>query len=214
MAIQSGQLVSAITAGQLTFALTNLSANAQAALAPVGGLPVPYGVPVLIDGEFMYAVSQPFLNTITVRGRGSDGTAAAPHDILSNVYFSSVPGDFQLPQPGNMITIDPAFDSAVSLGQDQTVVLPGANTVYNINKLSAAAIALLAPNLGTNAVVYTFTSNTAFAHVLTATALINDGTSTTKTTATFTAAKGATVSFVVENGLLNVYGSPLGVTFS
>ncbi len=50
MALQSGQLTSAITAGQLTFQLTNLSANAQTALPSIGALPQPMGVPMLIDG--------------------------------------------------------------------------------------------------------------------------------------------------------------------
>lgn len=215
MALQSGQLTSAITVSQLTFNLTNLSTNAQASLPNVGALPQSIGVPFLIDGEFMYVISQPVLGTVVVRGRGSDGTAASAHDTLANVYFSATPGDFALPQAGSAITIDAGFDGAVSLGQDQTVTLPGASTVYNINKNSAAAITVSAPNLGTNGVNYTFTSNTAFAHVLTITSLINDGTaSTPKSTATFTAAKGATVNFVVENGLLNVSGTPLGVTFT
>lgn len=214
MALQSAQLVSAITAGQLTFNLTNLSANAQAALPNVGALPLPMGIPMLIDGEFMYAISQPILGTVTVRMRGIESAASA-HDVLANVYFSNVAGDFPVPQAGTTTTIDPAEDAPISIGQDQTLVLNGATSVYNINKLTAAAIVLPVPSLGDNGVNYSFTSNTAAAHVITATNLINDGTtSTPKSTATFTAAKGATVNFVVENGLYNVNGSPLGVTFT
>lgn len=215
MALQSGQLVAAITAGQLTFNLTNLSANAQAALPNVGALPMPIGVPTLIDSEFMYTIAQPVLGTFVVRARGTE-SAASGHDVLANVYFSNTPGDFQVPQAGTMITIDPAEDGVVTLGQDQTLVLPGATTVFNINKASAAALVIGAfPNLADNGVNYTFTSSTAAAHVITAAAMINDGTaSTPKSTATFAAAKGATVSFVVQNGLLNVDGTPLGVTFS
>lgn len=214
MALQSGQLVSALTAGQLTFQLTSLSTNAQAALPNVGALPLPMGIPTLIDNEFFYTIAQPVLGTFVCRARGTE-SAAAPHDTLANVYFSNQPGDFAVPQPGTTTTIDPAEDGAVSLGQDQTVVLPGATTIYNINKATAAALVVTAPNLGDNAVSYTFTSNTAAAHVITATNLINDGTtSTPKSTATFSAAKGASVTFIVENGLLNVGGTPLGVTFS
>lgn len=214
MALQSGQLVAAITANQLTFALTNLSAAAQAALPNVGAIPMPMGVPMLIDSEFMFCIAQPVLGTFTVRARGTEA-AATPHDALANVYFSNIAGDFAVPQSGTMTTIDPAEDGVVSLGQDQTVALPGSTTVFNINKATAAALVMTAPNLGDNGVNYTFTSNTAAAHVITATGLINDGTaSTPKSTATFAAAKGATVTFVIQNGLYNVNGTPLGVTFS
>ena len=47
MALQSGQLTAAITAGQLSFQLTNLSANAQSALPSIGAVPQSMGVPVL-----------------------------------------------------------------------------------------------------------------------------------------------------------------------
>ena len=214
MALQSGQLSAAITAGQLTFTLTNLSANAQSALPSVGGTPQSIGTPMLIDGEFMYVVSQPVLGTVTVRCRGTESAAVA-HDTLANVYFSASSGDFQIPQPGTMTTIDPAEDGAISLGQDQTIAQPGTTSVFNINKATAAALVLTAPSLADNGVMYTFTSNTAAAHTITATSLINDGTaSTPKSLATFTAAKGANVTFIVENGLFNVLGTALGVTFS
>lgn len=214
MALQSGQLVAALSVNGLSIQLTGLSAAASNALPGIGAIPQSMGLPTLIDGEFMYIIAQPVSGTYTLRGRGTE-SAAAVHDILANVYFSNQPGDFPVPQPGTSTTIDPAEDGAVSIGQDQTLVLPGATTVYNINKASAAAVVVPAPSLGDNGVTYTFTSNTAFAHALTMTGLIQDGTtSVPKTTATFTAAKGATVTFLVENGLFNVSGSPLGVTFT
>lgn len=212
MAFTSAQLASAITAGQLQFNLTNVVGTG---LPPVAGTPLSMGYPVQIDSEMMFVVSQPVLNTVIVRGRGSDGTAPSAHDILANVYVGPIAGDFPLPQPGTLVTTDFAEDSPVTIGQDSTLVLPGANAVYNINKASAAAIVVPAPTVVDNGVSYAFTSNTAFAHVLTMTSLINDGTtSVPKSTATFTAAKGASVTFVVENGLFNVLGTPLGVTFT
>ncbi len=152
--------------------------------------------------------------TVTVRARGTESAAIA-HDTLANVYFSAVAGDFPVPGAAQLTTIDEATANVVSLGQDATIVLPNLNTVYNLNKATAAAIIVTAPNLATNGVEYTFTSNTAAAHVLTMTSLINDGTGVTpKSTATFNGTKGASVVFVVENGLLNVAGTPLGLTFS
>ncbi len=211
MALQSTQLASAITANQTQFSV----ASAPSSMPAVGAPPLPVGVPTQIDSEFMYTVQQPAANLLVVRGRGSDGTAASAHDILSNVYCSNQPGDFPAPQPGTFITTDPAEDAPVSLGQDQTVPLLGSNTVYNINKATAAALVLLAPSLADNGVSLVFTSNTAAAHVITATSLINDGSGATpKTTATFTATKGASVTFVIENGFYNVLGTALGVTFA
>lgn len=214
MALQSGQLTSAITASQTTFNLSNLSANAQTALPTPGLPPLSIGVPMQMDAEFMYVVSQPVIGTVVVRGRGSDGTAAVAHDILANVYFSGTAGDFPLPGASQLVTIDEASGNVVSLGQDQTVVAPNLDTIFNINKATAAALVMTAPNLSQNGVLLSFTSNTAAAHTITATSLINDGTAgAPKNLATFTAGKGATVTFWIENGLYNVQ-SVTGVTFS
>jgi hypothetical protein len=211
MALQQTQLAAAMSASQLSITVVNGNLSG---LPAVGALPLPYGVPLQIDSEILYAVAQPVLGQLTLRGRGTESAAAA-HDVLSNVYVGGLAGDFPLPQPGTIITTDFAEDSPISIGQDSTIVLPGANAVYNINKASAAAITVPAPSLADNGVNYEFTSNTAFAHVLTfPTGLIQDGTASAKTTATFTASKGATVNFTVENGFFNVNGTPLGVTFS
>lgn len=212
MAITSAQLSSAITANQLTFGLTNVVGTG---LPIAGAQPLAMGVPMLIDSEFMFCFQQPVAGTYTVRGRGSDGTAAAAHDILANVYASATPNDFGNPQAGTETTLDPAEDGPVSIGQDQTLVLNGANTVYNINKATAAAIVLPTPALSDNGVTLTFTNNTAAAHVLSAPALIQDGSaSVPKSTLTMTAAKGATVMLIIENGFYNVGASPQNVTAS
>jgi len=210
MALQGTTLGVAITASQTTFSVSN---GTLSAFPAVGAQRLSVGVPMLIDSEFMYCVEQPVLNTIVVRGRGTE-SAATPHDILANVYISNLPGDFQPPQPGTMTTLDPAEDAPISIGQDSTITLAGATSVYNINKATACAITLLAPNLGDNGVTYSFTSNTNAAHTITATSLIQDASGVLHSTATFTANKGASVTFVAENGFLNVLGSPLSVTFS
>lgn len=202
MAFQTLSLGAAITASTLTFPMTVVSGSVV--LPAVGATPSGMGVPILMDTEFMFVVSQPSPGVYTVRGRGSEGTAAAPHDILTNVY-ASVSNDFGNPQPGTVVTIDPAEDLAISIGQDQTLSLNGSNTVYNINKASAAAIVLPAPNVSDNGVTLVFTSLTAFAHIITATGLLRDGTSgSPKTSATFAAFTGATMTVVAENGFWNV----------
>lgn len=213
MALLATQLGAAITANQTLFALTSGSLTG----APqVGALPLPMGVPIQIDGEIMFWIAQPSANMCQVRGRGSDGTAAIAHDILANVYVGALPGDFPLPPPNTMVTIDVTDDTGISLGQDQTITPATSNTAYNINKATAAALTILAPNLSDNGVTLAFTSNTAAAHTLTTnpTGLIQDASGVVHSTATFTATKGAAVVFMIENGFYNVLGTALGVTFS
>lgn len=209
MALQSATLANAINASQTTFALSSAPSNVPA----VGAVPLSVGIPAVCDSEIMFIVSQPALNIVTAR-RGCDGTATAAHDILANIAIGLTAADFPAPQPGTFVTTDFAEDGPVSLGQDQTIVLPGANTIFGINKATAAALILPAPTLADNGVVYTFTSNTAAAHVITATGLIQDGSASVKNTLTFSAQKGATISLVIENGFYNVDGSPQNVTLA
>lgn len=198
MALQSLQLSAAITASQLTLPVTS-----TAAFPPVG---TPFvNQTVLIDSEFMVCVGVPAVGVITVRSRGAEGTIAAPHDVLANAYTTTNNADWGAIPGGITVTIDPTDDSVVSLGQDGVVPLPTSNTAYNINKATAAALTLGAPLLGENGVTAVFTSQTAAAHVITATALFQDGsTGSPRTTATFTAFRGATMTLVAENGFWNV----------
>ncbi len=207
MAITSAQLLAAITPSQTLFSLTNIivAAGQVTALPPVGQIAASVGVPLLIDNEIMFIVQQPVANLVQVRGRGSEGTPAQAHDILANVYIAGAPNDFQNPTWGSVSQVDPTNDYVISIGQDATVTIPLSNGSFNINKASACAIILPAPALISNAVTIVFTSNTAFAHTITATGLINDGTaSSPHNLVTFAAQKGAAVTFAAENGLWNV----------
>lgn len=203
MAFTTANLAAAITATQTTFGLSSVSGSG---LPTVGALPLPMGNPTLIDSEMMFIVSQPVSGTVVVRGRGSDGTIAAAHDILSNVYTSPSPQDFQGPVSGATITVDLAQDNAVTVGQDGAIPVPTqGNTIVNINKATAATLTLAAPPVSINAVELIVTSNTAAAHVVTATSLLQDGVAgSPHSTATFAALKGASMMLRAENGLWNV----------
>jgi hypothetical protein len=204
MAITTAQLAAGITAGQTTFGLQNVSTN-QSGLPAVGALPLPVGNPMFIDGEVMFCIAQPASGTVLVRGRGSEGTAAAAHDILAQVSVSSAPSDFGNPGPGQTTVVDLANDAPFTIGSDQTIVVPVSNTNYNVNKVTAAAIVLTAPSVYLNGLTLIFTSQTAAAHVITATSLFMDGTGTLPhTTATFNSKQGATITLVAENGFWNV----------
>jgi hypothetical protein len=153
----------------------------------------------------MYLTGVPAANTIVVRCRGSEGTVAAAHDVLSPVITSATVTDFPAIAPGQLIPIDPAVDNPATLGADGAIPVPLGPVVYNINKGSAAALTLAAPSLSLNGTRVVITSQTAFAHVVTATTLIADAvTGSPHTTATFAAFKGATITLVAENGLWNV----------
>ena len=197
MALQSLQLTAAITASQLTWPVSS-----TAAFPPVG---TPFvNQTVLVDSEFAVCVGVPALNVITVRSRGNEGTAAGPHDTLANVYTTSNNADWGLIVPGITVQIDPTDDIVISVGQDGAVPVPTSNSVVNINKAGTLAGTLAAPSLVDNGVTLIITSQTAFPHVVTATALLRDGTTAAGSTLTFTAVPGATVTLVAENGFWNV----------
>lgn len=203
MAITSAQLTGAITASQTIFGIQNINGTA---FATIGAFPNPQQ-PILIDSEMMYLVTQPVAGTIQVRSRGAEGTAATSHDVLANVYSSTNPAvDFGNPGPGSFAFIDPSQDQMVSIGQSGTIPVPfGGNQIYNINASSAVTMTLGAPSLVANGATLIITSNTAFAHVLSAVGLINDGTaSTPHNTVTFVARVGAGITLVAENGFWNV----------
>ncbi len=208
MAFTTAQLSGAITASQLQFGISNVSVN-QSGLPPVGAIPLPVGNPMQIDGEIMYCYAQPTAGNVLVRGRGSEGTAAAAHDVFANVAVSATPSDFPVPAAGQTQTFDFANDAPQTIGQDGTLVLPVSNTIYNINK-SATPLALVlpAPNVTLNGLTLVFTTTTAIAHVITATNLLMDGTGTLPhSTVTFAAKQGATITFIAENGLWNLQGT-------
>lgn len=77
------------------------------------------------------------------------------------------------------------------------------NGSYIFTKGSAAALTLAAPPIGVNGIVILLTSGSAFAHVLTATNLLNTG-GTAVSVLTAAAHAGASVLLMSYNGLWNV----------
>lgn len=166
---------------------------------------------VRIDKEIFYAVEQPIAGTIKLRSRGSDGTVAAVHDILSKVEVG-LPSDFAGPSGGNSVTLPPYIPAMQTLGEDRTfttteVAAWGVQPQnFAITKGSALAGVLVAPSTAQDGLVVTFTSLTAFRHVITATSLLANGaTGAPYTTATGNDTKiGATLVLQAQNGLWNV----------
>jgi hypothetical protein len=92
-------------------------------------------------------------------------------------------------------------------------VSPHKAATYVVTKAGVAALTLAAPTAGTDdGLIITVTSNTAYAHTLTATNLLQTGT-TYVSVATFAAHPGAGVVLMAYQGLWNVI-SATAITFS
>lgn len=167
---------------------------------------------MLIDGEFMYIVETIAAGSVRVRSRGADGTLAVAHDINSNVSMG-VPGDFPA-IPAGAVSERPAYvDDLVSVGENGVIAIPTRNTTFYLTKGSAlASTTLAAPTQAQNGLKLIFTSQTAFAHVITATTLIGDAVSgSPHTTATFAAFVGASMTLEASDGVWNLIAN-VGVT--
>lgn len=129
--------------------------------------------------------------TLAVGRLTANTTAAQAGDIV----------EIQLYRRGQKQAFAPALlaiDGAIAVRPSAT---------YSITKGSAAALTLAAPTTGTDdGVTITVTSNSAFAHVITATGLINGGTAAVNT-ATFAAFKGASITFYALSAKWNVLSS-------
>jgi hypothetical protein len=215
--LTSAQLTAAITANQVTFGIQNVTTPVGSPGFPAVGIIATPQLPIVIDQEVMWCVQQPVSGTILVRGRGAEGTTAQPHDALSNVYIGTA-FDMGAPSVGAFGFFDPNLPYVLSIGSATYTVnfnVPG-NLTFNINTTGgAAAITLPAPLLSMNGTTYTFTSNTANGHVITATNLIQSGQGTQPhSTITFAAIIGAGLILTAENGFWNVPSPSATVTIS
>ncbi len=163
-----------------------------------------------IDSEKFLAVTQPVTGVIKIAQRGYDGTFAASHDVLAKVEVG-LPSDFAAPAPGNDVGLPAYLPNQQTLGESITwtaaQVAAWGNQPQNfaMTKGSALAIGLPAPSKAQDGLTLVFTNLTAFAHVITATTLISDGvTGGPKTTVTFAAFVGSSLTLQAENGLWNV----------
>lgn len=167
-----------------------------------------------IGGEFMYFVELIASGTVRVRSRGADGTVAVAHDVLQNVSMGA-PGDFPNIPAGADAPRPPFVDELVSVGENGAIAIPERNATIFLTKASAlATTTLAAPTQAQNGLRLTITSQTAAAHVITATTLLGDAVSgSPHTTATFAAFIGATLILEASDGIWNVIGN-VGVTIT
>lgn len=206
MALTITSISAAIGASDITIPITSTSSG----FPPVGTITTPLQL-MQIDDERMLIVTVPVANTVRVAQRGYDGTTPSAHDILSPVSTSSVASDFPVVAFGWQANT--YGDDIVSIGQNGTIAVPTKNTTLQITKGSALATTTLgAPTVANDGVRLTITSETAFAHVITATSLVADAvTGSPHTTMTFGAFKGASIVLQAANGLWNVISATVCV---
>lgn len=214
MALARTTLSAPITASQLTFGVTSTSNQNFPA---VGAPPLTYQ-PIVVDDEVMFLVSCPAVNIVTVRMRGSDGTDATAHDTLASVVTSASPSDFPGLQPG-MMTLRPISNpDIVTYGQaSEVIAVPSESSTYVfLAPPSAGAFTFGLPSVALNGMEITFTSQSAFAHVITSPSGYFTGAANGPfSTMTFPAQVGASVQLVAQNGVWNVINASITpVTFS
>jgi hypothetical protein len=91
--------------------------------------------------------------------------------------------------------------NVVTYGADATIAVPSRDALILLRKATAGAYTLPAPSALQDGLTLTINADTAAAHVVTATTLIEDGvTGGAKTTATFAAFVGASMTLVAVRG--------------
>lgn len=207
MALVRTTLTAPITASQLTF---GVASTANQAFPAVGAAPLVYQ-PMTIDDEVMFLVSVPQVNVVTVRMRGSDGSDATAHDVGSAVVTTANALDWPPTQAGMSTLRPPSTPDIVTYGQSGAIGVPIEGTTYAfLAATSAGAYTLGAPSLALNGIELTITSQTAFAHVVSAPALYFPSSAAGPLgTATFPANISATMQLVAQNGVWNVINSSL-----
>ena len=204
-------LTSAIKTSDLVWAVASTATG-----FPAVGVYANPPQPVLVDDEVAFLVQVLAPGSILVRSRGSDGTAAGPHDIGSAVITSAAPGDLPALNAGSSSLRVPDQPDIVTYGQDGIIAVPTEPiTVAYLAKSSAGAFTLAAPSLALNGLLLILTSQTAAAHVLTATTLLNTGASGSPfSTATFPAFVGVSLTLIAQNGLWNVQNTQGAIVFT
>lgn len=193
MATTNTTLNGAITAGQTLITLTAFTNP----LTGGGGIVSPK-VMVKVDGEKMLVQNFTLAPTLGVV-RGYDGTAAVAHNTLAPVAYGLI-SDYVVPFPipdGQMTSY--SVNGAIAIPSTPA----GVENFVVINKAGVCALTLAAPAADQNGVRLNITSNTANAHTVTATGLLQTGTATVNL-ATFAAFAGAGLTLEAVNGKWNV----------
>ena len=196
MALTSTTLSADADAVTLRFAVTS------SAGATVGGF-------MRVDNEYMM-VETVATGVVGVRARGDRGGTAVAHDILAFVTFGlatdmvALPARQSIPVPGELYDIKHA-------GEDGVVPVPTRNTIYFINKATAAALTLANPTADQNGLKVSFVGTTNAAHVVTAVTVYDSSSADVHTVLTSAAYAGSSITLIAHAGAWYVFANQLWV---
>lgn len=206
MALTNTTLAADAAANDTILTLTSTTGFPAVGAAASGG----NAVRVQIDDEFMYHVETIVSGTIRVRSRGADGTVAVAHDVLANVSFGA-PSDFPAYANGSETARALYTDEIISVGENGAISVTSTTKdaiIYLTKATALTSTTLAAPTQAQNGKKLVITSQTAAAHVITATTLLGDAvTGSPHTTATFAAFIGASITLMASDGIWNVVSS-------
>lgn len=198
MAITATTLAGACGAGDTTLNLTSVTNVTGPNFTAGTGITVLY-----IDQEYMVAIGPPVGTFVPVL-RGQYGTSAAAHVINSQVQIG-LPGDYAtgygefLKSSITQLQTEAGINWPATFLAGTTDAIPaGVAGLYVVKTGSANAMTLAAPTAAQEGNVIQVFSDTLFAHTITATSLLANGTAL-KTTATFAAFRGAGIALRVCN---------------
>lgn len=189
-------------------------ADTTVALASVTGITAPNfttgaGIVYLqIDQEYMMVMGPPSGLFVPVQ-RGLLGTPATAHVTGALVQIASLPSDFAQSTEfvSSSLTARQTEGSlnwpGINLTGTADAINPAVPGFYVIKTGSADAMTLAAPPASAEGNIIQIWSDTLFAHTLTATTLLANGTAL-KTTATFPAFRGAGLILRACNGVWHV----------
>lgn len=187
----------AITTTTLSGAATNTDTNVG--LTSVTNVPTPNNQTgtvtwLLVDQEFMLVSAAPLGTSVPVV-RGYNGTASQPHTNGSLVLIG-LPSDFSpniyygLQAMFAKQTLGRSVQEGINLTGSADAIDATVPGFYVIKTAGVDAMTLAAPAAAAEGNIIEIVSDTLFAHTLTATALLANGTAL-KTTATYPAFRGA-----------------------
>lgn len=210
MAVTRTSLAAACTASDTQLSITSTSSG----FPTVGAYSSPQYL-LQVDAEYMLLVTVPASGYAKVAQRGYNGSKAVAHDILAPVTVGT-PSDFiSIPQ-GEVVNRPPDEWVMLNIGQDGALAVPTKNTRVLITKATACLFTLGAPAKDQDGLMLQITSAVSAAHVLTATALLDNGLSGSPwTTATWGALSvGGTITLMAMNGVWAVTAAANGVTLT
>lgn len=153
----------------------------------------------VVSGRWTFTHAAPIVlwgQTGLLKANGSNAVSALTTSAGLSGTLSDETGSGALVF-GTAPTISPIYPVTTIAGDGAITIASG---IVALTKGSAAAITLAAPTTGQAGTELIITAGSAFAHVVTATALIEDGvTGGSKTTLTFGAFNGATITLRAYN---------------